>query len=180
MLLKSRNNTQVLIEHDHDIEELYGSNTIDSINQSNGKTKDKIIEDADVSAKRKIDLETNAFTGHTSSDFSFVEYVHGFVENRSEEPDSRFDRKTKGSLSKQSASIGKINIEGAAGQALEGFTGGKDDGFDRPLVAVGTNGRIKLESLSWFGAISRRYGVKDKMEDLGRQAKAGKAESLQQ
>ena len=103
-----------------------------------------------------------------------VEYAQGLVRNKSKEPDSRFDVKTRGRQ-------GKINVEGAAGQALEGFSGGKttsdekvSDDEKRPLVAVATNGKISLESLSWLGAIARRYGVSDDRVDLGRQASVGR------
>ena len=103
-----------------------------------------------------------------------VQYAQGVACNRSEEPDSRFDVKTRGRQ-------GKINVEGAAGQALEGFSGGKassdeitSDDEKRPLVAVATNGEISLESLSWLGAIARRYGVSDDRIDLGRQASIGR------
>ena len=68
------------------------------------------------------------------------------------EPNSRFDVKTKG----LSSSVGKICIEGAAGQALRSFSGGntqegntEETGKldDLPLVAVVTNGRIMVEVL---------------------------------
>jgi len=152
-----------LVIHDENMEEL---------------RKDYLVSnDADVSAEidestyenHRIKLETKAFSGHRLSDMTYVEFVQGSVENRSEEPDSRFDVKTKG---RSQASVGKISIDEAAGQALEGFSGGGDESnFERPLVSVGTFGNIEVESLSWLGAISKRYGVKDRTYDLGRQAK---------
>lgn len=41
-----------------------------------------------------------------------------------------------------------------------------------PLLAVATDGRIKLETLSWFGSIARRYGLEeeDATRRVGRQA----------
>ena len=160
-----------LVEHDGDIEDFHSISTVAVDSNTSSST---IIKDhsSDRDASTRILLETNAFSGHRASDFTYVEYVHGFVENKSNEPDSRFDVKTKGT---KSPSIGKIDIHGAAGQALEGFSGGSSHEFERPLVAIGTDGVINLESLSWFGAISRRYGVKNDVSDLGRQAKAGGA-----
>ncbi len=154
-----------LIEHDDAIEESNYSN--------GGNTEGRESDEQSF----QIMLETNAFSGLRSSDFNYIEYVHGSVENISEEPSSRFDVKTKGIKSATSGSVGKINIEGAAGQALEGFTGGSTEDFQRPLLVAGTDGKIKLESLSWFGAISRRYGVKDEVGDLGRQAKSSVSNS---
>lgn len=147
-------------DHDDDIEVLMGKS--DNANTSNP-------------FQHRISLETEAFSGHRSSDMRFSEYVHGRVDNKSLEPNSRFDVKTKGI----SSSVGKIRIEGAAGQALQGFSGGSDkpgNEFDLPLLAAGTDGPIVIESLSWFGAIARRYGVEEGQRDLGRQAKAGGAE----
>ena len=110
--------------------------------------------------------------------------MEGRVENRSEEPDSRFDVRTRGPSTSTSASsvsgpgrgLGKINLEGAAAQAHSGFSSGGADrsaiAAPRPLLAVVSSGGIDLESVSWFGAIARRYGVEEGRggRDLGRQA----------
>ena len=64
-----------------------------------------------------------------------LEYVEGIVDNKSNEPNSRFDVKTKGLTSSSSSSVGKIRIEGAA---------------DMPLLALAIDGMIKIDSLSWF------------------------------
>mmetsp|Transcript_32110 Transcript_32110/g.61520 ORF Transcript_32110/g.61520 Transcript_32110/m.61520 type:complete len:832 (+) Transcript_32110:214-2709(+) len=112
-----------------------------------------------------------------------IEYTRGTMRNRSEEPDSRFDVRSRG---------GKINIDGAASQALHGFrgktkegdppsssSGTSDDASSTspplPLLAVATEGEIKLETLSWFGSIARRYGLgeeggKKENRGIGRQA----------
>ncbi len=99
------------------------------------------------------------------------EYKQGTIRNRSGEPDSRFDIRS-------SPSRGKINIDSAASQALTGFQGKKNDSSDNtthndnshlPLLAVVTDGKIKLETLSWLGSIARRYGLEGTQE-LGRTA----------
>jgi len=157
-----------LSNHDDDLEELMSKVTKIELD-SNGQAK-----------TNRIEIETEAFTGHRSSDMKHVEYVQGIIENKSHEPNSRFDVKTKG------LSSGKIRIDGAAGQALSGFSGGgqttgksellsNERLVDLPLLAVATDGHIKVESLSWFGAIARRYGIENEGRDLGRQAKAGAA-----
>jgi len=126
--------------------------------------------------EQMISIKTNAFKESYSSNMKHVEYLQGVVENKSQEPDSRFDLKTKGI-----DSVGKIRIEGAANQALHGFSGGKiDKNFEvnkeaLPLLCIATEGKISVESLSWFGAISRRYGIEREQKDLGRQANAGNA-----
>ncbi len=140
----------------------------------------KVADNNSLKKAYKISLETDAFSGHRCSDMKYSEYVHGAIDNKSQEPNSRFDVRTKG----LSSSVGKIRIEDAAGQALQGFSGSKayhdeNDGvskmkaIDLPLFVAATKGNIKLESLSWFGAIARRYGVDNENRDLGRQAKAG-------
>lgn len=132
----------------------------------------------------RIQVETDTFTRNDTSYFKNCEYIQGVVENKSREPNSRFDVKTKG----LATSIGKIKTESAAEQALTGFTtrGNKYQSSnnistktldDLPLIAVCTQGRIKVESLSWFGAIARRYGIKNEARDLGRQAKSGSLSS---
>ena len=90
--------------------------------------------------------------------------------------------------------MSKIRIEGAAEQALWGHGGGKREnntstnnkdkdetdtngnGTDRPLVVAVTDGSIGVETLSWFGAIARRYGIKEEAKDLGRQARVKPAQ----
>jgi hypothetical protein len=90
--------------------------------------------------------------------------VAGWVENCSNEPDSRFDR----------GGGGKIRLESAARQALSRFgSETQPANSDYPLlgVVVGGRGRIVLETLSWIGAIARRYGLPDHLPgSLGRTA----------
>ena len=128
----------------------------------------------------KVSVQTKAFTAHSQCE-SFrtvdVEYVEGFVENKSNEPDSRFERKLRGDVT---GSIGKINLTSAADQALKGFVGSSDnDGSSadqsslsvlRPLIAVVGRGRIVVETVSWLGAIARRYGLEENVRDVGRTA----------
>ena len=117
-----------------------------------------------------------------------MEYVYGSMTNRSGEPDSRSDVR---SSPRQHEGGGKINIHGAASQALHGFQGKRQEtnstgaitaptstSTPMPLLAVATNGVIKLETLSWFGSIARRYGLEDERSDgvtsvggVGRQAR---------
>jgi hypothetical protein len=109
------------------------------------------------SHESRIRIETDAFTVRgNDSEYRNIAYVDGWVENTSNEPDSRFDIKG-----------GKIRLEGAVEQALQGFS---SEGVIRPLVAIATNGTIALESLSWLGAIARRYGLDEERDDLGRTA----------
>jgi hypothetical protein len=121
----------------------------------------------------RISTKTKAFTAKSTSFRSRgVDYVEGFVENRSAEPDSRFERKVQGD---SGGSIGKIRLEGAADQALRGFSGGSETNneeasSDRPLVAVVGTGRISMESVSWLGAIARRYGLEESGREPGRTA----------
>jgi hypothetical protein len=101
-----------------------------------------------------------------------VQYIHGTVKNRSGEPDSRFDMQSRG----------KINKDGAALQALHGFHSKAKEGtvvddtsqvidVIKPLLSVVTDGKIKLETLSWLGSIARRYGLEENQKiTLGRQA----------
>jgi hypothetical protein len=125
----------------------------------------------------RISVETQSFTEteHYVSPSLFTQYIEGWVENRSKEPDSRFEMKTRGEAGVQS--MGKIRLEGAADQALKHFsTPQKGDVKDvalpanRPLIVASTAGNISLETLSWLGAIARRYGLDEKGRDLGRQA----------
>ena len=115
-----------------------------------------------------------------------IHYMRGTMKNRSGEPDARSDVRGRG----------KINVDGAASQALHGFQrGGKQSSSSPPssyrlapspssptshtppktlppLLAVATDGIIVLESLSWFGSIARRYGLEEgeSKKDVGRQA----------
>jgi DUF4097 and DUF4098 domain-containing protein YvlB len=112
------------------------------------------------SDESRIQIATDSFTARVddNNEYQNIHYVDGYVENKSNEPDSRFDVKTGG----------KIRLEGASEQALDGFSA--SEGVVRPLVAICTNGSIELESLSWFGAIARRHGLDEERDDLGRTA----------
>jgi len=120
----------------------------------------------------RLTVETTAFmTRSQSIRTDDLEYIDGWVENESEEPDSRFELKRGG---------GKIRLDGAAEQALKGFA--KEEGrpipsqdqidsdTGRPLVAVASTGKITLETVSWIGAIARRYGLEENRQDIGRTA----------
>jgi len=131
----------------------------------------------------RIHIETKAFTGRERKESHLLghcEFVDGWIENTTSEPDSRFDRKLRGH-DHGSGSVGKIRLEGASEQALQSFQHKSDKGSDvspssssfaRPLLAVCTPGNIMLETLSWMGNIARRYGLDETREkdDLGRQA----------
>ena len=118
-----------------------------------------------------IYIETESFDPMTENkmlpDSQCFDYKQGTIRNRSGEPDSRFDIR-----SSPSPSRGKINIDSAASQALSGFQGffENDDDCHLPLLAVATNGKIKLETLSWLGSIARRYGLEEGGQELGRTA----------
>ena len=118
-----------------------------------------------------ISIETDAFENNDSPSpglSSKVQYIEGIMKNCSGEPDSRFDL----------ASKGKINKDGAAMQALNGFHSNADKDTNEnsqdsvlPLLTVATDGKIKLETLSWLGSIARRYGLEENQKiALGRQA----------
>lgn len=116
------------------------------------------------SSQPRIRIDTSAFNARSNDDsYQNLDYVDGWIENKSNEPDSRFDLTSKG---------GKIQLQGAAEQALQGFSSSNKGASEiaRPLVAIATNGNISLESLSWFGAIARRYGLEEDRENLGRTA----------
>ena len=122
----------------------------------------------------RIYVQTNSFAqNHSVTLANGTEYVEGTVHNRSFEPDSRFDVKTKHISATGPADInkgvGKVNIMGAAAQALAGFSG-KKGGEQSPLFAVASSNGIKVETVSWFGAIARRYGMEDRRKDIGRTA----------
>lgn len=123
-----------------------------------------------------VSIQTAAFTLRPSASFQskHAVYMDGWVENKSDEPDSRYERKVRGDG-------GKIRHEGAAQQALDGFSnggptrgGGGDHGGGaaslRPLLAAVGTGRITVETVSWLGAIARRYGLEETGRDLGRTA----------
>lgn len=116
------------------------------------------------SENSRICIETDRFQEKRAVRNQF-EFVEGTVENKSQEPDSRFDQKTRG------GSIGKIRVEAAAAQAMDRFEGNDTEHLDRPLMAVvGTSG-IRVETVSWLGAIARRYGLDDQSKrELGRTA----------
>lgn len=134
---------------------------------------DVIIDETDKSTG-SISIETESFeplNENSKIPDGCFEYKQGTIRNRSGEPDSRFDIRS-------SPSRGKINIDSAASQALSGFQGTKNDSLDiithndnshLPLLAVVTDGNIKLETLSWLGSIARRYGLEGTQE-LGRTA----------
>lgn len=128
------------------------------------------------SPTQRISIETKAFTPRPNTVLSKndIEYMDGWIENKSEEPDSRFDRKSQGG----SSSGGKVRLESAADQALYGFARSEDSkpAEERPLVAAVGTGQISLESVSWLGAIARRYGLEENERDLGRTAsRSGRA-----
>jgi len=127
----------------------------------------------------KISIQTKAVTVRSSlsSTGGNISYLDGWAENKSAEPDSRFERQTRGF----DGSVGKIRMDGAADQALEAFSSdakqgdggvGGDEGPIRPLLAVAGRQNIKLETVSWLGAIARRYGLEEenRKRDLGRTA----------
>lgn len=118
----------------------------------------------------RISIQTKAFTGRQQSftTGTRLSYVEGWVENKSHEPDSRFELKTRG----VDASVGKIRVDEAAGQALDSFSSSNKAGPVRPLLAVAGRQNITLETVSWLGAIARRYGLEEESgkRDLGRTA----------
>jgi hypothetical protein len=125
----------------------------------------------------RIKIQTKAFTETNRPEvlLEYCEFIDGWVENTTSEPDSRFDRKIRGH---DEGSRGKIRLEGAHDQALQSFhAAAESDGsnkstFARPILAVLSPGKIVLETLSWMGNIARRYGLDETREkdDLGRQA----------
>ena len=139
-----------------------------------GEQMPKIVFDGTDKTAESISIETESFEPlkeNSKIPDGCFEYKQGTIRNRSGEPDSRFDIRS-------SPSRGKINIDSAASQALSGFQGMKNDSSDNtthndnshlPLLAVVTDGKIKLETLSWLGSIARRYGLEGTQE-LGRTA----------
>lgn len=130
--------------------------------------------------EKRILVQTQAFTARerivSEPELRHCEFVDGWIENTTSEPDSRFDRKIRGNTGG-----GKIRLDGAQHQALHGFGTADNKGsgeaqeensFARPLLVVSTPGKIVLETLSWLGNIARRYGLDESRDedDLGRQA----------
>lgn len=121
----------------------------------------------------KLNVLTKTFNERAGGTFESEHlcFKDGWVENNSAEPPSRFDRKVRGETA-----IGKINIDSAADQALRGFGQDEKDAsgvgteFPRPLLAAACAGGIQVETVSWLGAIARRYGLDEGGRDLGRQA----------
>lgn len=125
-----------------------------------------------------ISIETKAFTERPGGNYqaSHIHYVDGWVKDNSAEPPSRFDRKVRGDIT----AMGKINLSSAADQALHAF-GEKSnyaEEFPRPLVAVIGTSQVKVETVSWLGAIARRYGLDEEGREAGRTA-SRKGRSLQ-
>jgi hypothetical protein len=140
----------------------------------NSNSSNEIFSDQ-TNNKERILIDTSAFTRRLEQSISnnTVSYVDGWVENKSSEPDSRFERKNRGP-----EGIGKIRLDGAHTQALNAFSssGASKDGIKpdkevlRPLfTAVGTE-EIRVETVSWLGAIARRYGLEESGRELGRTA----------
>ena len=151
---------------EEDMEDLFGA--LQELDQKSSRTR---------GTGDDITINTKSFTPKDNfvsqhQDWKNISVVDGWVENKSAEPDSRFDRKLRGEGG------GKIRLDGAAAQALHGFNKKEspeteeDDQFLRPLVVVAASKRITLETLSWLGNIARRYGMDDSRdkEDLGRTA----------
>jgi hypothetical protein len=133
-----------------------------------------------------IAINTKAFTPRPENAIrtESVEYVDGWIDNKSDEPDSRFDRKVRG-IDSVGRGAGKIRHDSAENQALYSFSNQNDIDNDdlehppnegnhnqRPLMAVVGTRRVTLETLSWIGAIARRYGLEEDAPDrpLGRTA----------
>jgi hypothetical protein len=112
------------------------------------------------SDESRIQIATDSLSARVDDNnvYQNIQYLDGYVENKSNEPDSRFDVKMGG----------KIRLKGATQQALDGFAA--SEGALRPLLAISTNGSIELESLSWFGAIAQRHGLDEEHDNFGRTA----------
>jgi hypothetical protein len=173
-LLSTSNVTMVDI--DTIVEDCGDIDTEDNLNDDLKAMLIKIDKKSSMLKKNEsIKIETKAFTSrNVEYGLENCEYIDGWIENKSEEPDSRFDRKIRGG-STPSGSVGKIRLEGAQDQALQSFRGeqkGQSTTFKRPLLVASSTGEIKLETLSWLGNIARRYGMDDgrDKEGLGRTA----------
>jgi hypothetical protein len=131
-------------------------------------------------SKNRISILTKAFTNRNDSSFSqgCIEYIEGWVDNKSNEPDSRFERKMRGSNDTSSGSVGKIRLDSASDQALKTFSTGNDTDTQssstttlRPLFAAVGTSNISIETVSWLGAIARRFGLDENYKnELGRTA----------
>ena len=136
---------------------------VEAVGAGSSSSSSGIADDKDL-----ISVETDAATMNHRFQAEGLEFVTATVDNKSMEPDSRFDVETRGA--------GKINHGGAASQALQSFGAsgiGNESTAALPLLVAGSNGgRILVESLSWLGAIARRYGMdeNDNRENLGRTA----------
>jgi len=170
--------------------------TVVNLANKNGHSPENAMtesrQDSNVGKKEDtIDIQTKSFTLAEENLFAnnSIHFVAGSVENKSDEPDSRFDRKIRGDSGKAPLMMdvnrgeGKIRLDGAATQALQGFvkvqkhdntsdsgSSASDNATQNPLLAVATHGLITLETVSWFGSIARRYGMDENPRDLGRQA----------
>ncbi|GKY95443.1 hypothetical protein MPSEU_000505900 [Mayamaea pseudoterrestris] len=115
-------------------------------------------------AENSVAIDTDAYTSQSSLSTKSLRYECGWVENTSNEPDSRFELKRQGS-------VGKIRIATAADHALQGFSSNESSNsmiHGRPLIAAVTTGQITAETVSWIGAIARRYGLVEDGHELGR------------
>jgi hypothetical protein len=146
----------LLDKDDDEVDDLYSMlDDIDTISTLYGKVP--------------IQVKTKAFSAYSDErSWENIRFVDGWVENRSEEPDSRFDRKLRG----ETGSMGKISSNGATNQALHNFQGEGKSTFIRPIVAAVGSSIILVETLSWLGNIARRYGLDETRTttDLGRTA----------
>lgn len=122
----------------------------------------KGLEEHGSSGGQPISMITTCFKPDQVPTFlNSIHYIQGRVDNESMEPDSRFEQQRGGG--------GKIRLDGAATQALSGFS---DANAGAPLVVGACKQRMVIESMSWLGAIARRYGLQEEYgrERLGRQA----------
>jgi hypothetical protein len=181
LLLEDNDDGSLADEVSHMLQNIEGiATSVSGTKIPNSSDGNSIITDSD-----RIKILTNAFTAREQIDkegLQYCEFVDGWIENTSLEPDSRFDRKHRGDVNADGGiGGGKIRLEGAHSQALYGFdTTSKSNStetaskstFARPLLAVSSPGKIILETLSWLGNIARRYGLDDTRneDDLGRQA----------
>jgi hypothetical protein len=181
---KSQNQPSIIIESNAYVDGWYNKSNVPCDNEMGANIQSKDDE-------RQRTLEYFSCRG--------IEYAHGSMTNRSGEPDSRFDVRTsfrrhdggvgdsEGGLGGGRGGGGKINIQGAALQALHGFRRQETDSIvastaststtaPMPLLSVVSDGIIKLETLSWFGSIARRYGLEESKDGeaiiggVGRQA----------
>ena len=175
------------VKYDSNDSLLRALDALDASSTRNGN-QGIVVQTNSFTKRSYIDDEENSDDEYDTERWSNINYVEGWIENKSGEPDSRFDRKLRGNNS-IAGSGGKIRIEGAAAQALHGFSqnsrqnpiGGNSavtgtetmsTSFPRPLVVVASSGQIVLETLSWLGNIARRFGMEEKREksDIGRTA----------